>query len=396
MCQPIQPRPAEPTSSDTTIAITRAAVTAAADAADWVAARHAEQRCRLAALLVAALLPAAATLVFDHADDTVTADTVIAPVHIRAGDGTLLWYDTDSAFAAHRDAQALGVPPALDGAMLGDIGRQLGAACDASPGRFPSSDDGAEVMLGANLLVLSIPAAAIAAVAPAGRQVLIEAPGRPEQRFLLAGDDTLLVLVDGEPAFGVDQHGPGRWYGEVWQRVDPAGQLMERSVSIEGIATAAMWQELEAALGLDRHKLGRFKPWTVASPKYLSDSYDLDAAVAWARQCGLTYEDERRVRVPAGAGGVGCGLAGQPVHVLEWDRGEHGVSVYMRASRRGALALRDELIREHWDTVSCYAEVPDQPPAEAGAALRIWQATNHNHADPDVGVFSVSTVVIAD
>jgi len=146
MCQP-------------TIAATRAAVVAAAEAADRAAARHAGQRCRLAALLIATLLPAAATLVFDRGEDTVTADTIIDPVHIRAGDGTLLWYAPDSAFAGHRDAQALGVPPTLDCAMLGDIGRQLGAACDASPGLFRSSDDGAEVMLSANLLVLSIPAA---------------------------------------------------------------------------------------------------------------------------------------------------------------------------------------------------------------------------------------------
>ena len=58
--------------------------------------------------------------------------------------------------------------------------------------------------------------------------------------------------------------------------------------------------------------------------------------------------------------------------------------------------LRDELIREHWDKVSSYAEVPDQPPADPTAALRIWEDTNHHQADPNVGVFSITTAVIAD
>ncbi len=30
------------------------------------------------------------------------------------------------------------------------------------------------------------------------------------------------------------------------------------------------------------------------------------------------------------------------------------------------------------------------------AALAIWEAANHDHADPDVGIFAVTTVVVAD
>ena len=396
MSQPTPPRPGEAIFSDTTISVARAAAGAAEEAADLAATRHAQRRCRLAGLLVAALLPSAATLVFDR-DEDISAETTIALVHIRAAGGALLWYDPDSAFAAHPDARALRTPPVLDGSVLDEVARQLRAAYDATGGHFDTSDDGAEVMLGANLLVLTVAAPSDDPVDSAGREVVIEAPGREEHHFVLAGDDTVLVLVDGEPTLGIDREGPGRWCGEVWQRLHPAGQLTERQVSIEGITNTALWQDLAAALGLDPCELGRFKPWAADAPKHLSDRYDLDAAVAWARRHGLTYEDQRRVRVVAGTRRqVDDGLAGRTVHVLEWDRGEHGVHFHVRASRRGAVALRDALIREHWDKVSTYEEVPDQPPADPTAALRIWEATNHNHADPDVGIFTVAAAVIAD
>ncbi|HKT02873.1 MAG TPA: hypothetical protein VJT31_25360 [Rugosimonospora sp.] len=184
----------------------------------------------------------------------------------------------------------------------------------------------------------------------------------------------------------------------MWQRLDPAGQLTDRTVSIEGITSEAMWRDLEAALGLARFELGRFKEWVGGGPRHLSSQhgYDLDAAVAWARQHGLTYEDERSVRVPGDARRrVDDELTGRTLHVLEWDRGEHGVHYYLRASRAGALALRHELIVEHWDKVSGYDEVPDRPPADPAAALRIWHEANHTHSDPDVGVFTVGTAVIA-
>ena len=101
----------------------------------------------------------------------------------------------------------------------------------AAPATSTPATMAREAMLGANLLVLTIPDPADHAVAPAGREVFIEAPGREEHRFVLTGDDTVLVLVDGEPALGVDQHGPGRWYGEMWQRLHPC-RAAHRTVGV--------------------------------------------------------------------------------------------------------------------------------------------------------------------
>lgn len=383
--------------TDDTFTVARAAVAAAEEAAGRAATRHAQQCCRLAALLATTLLPDAAVLVFDRDEDTVSADTTISLVHIRDAAGELLWYDPDTAFAEHPHARALGTPPTLAFGVLDDIQVQLAAAYDAVAGHFEPTRDGGEQMPWANLLALPVAPAEQAAGVPVEREVVVQAPGRVEHRFALDGDDTVLVLVDGEAALAVDRHGPARWYGQVWQRLDPAGHLVDRSVAIEGIITEAMWRDLEAALGLARFELGRFKQWAADQPKHLSDHYDLDAAVAWARRKGLTYQDERTVRVPADARRrFDDELAGRTVHVLEWDRGEHGIHYYLRASRAGALALRHELIVEHWDKVSGYDEVPNRPPADPATAVKIWHQANHTHSDPDVGVFTVGTAVIAD
>jgi hypothetical protein len=58
--------------------------------------------------------------------------------------------------------------------------------------------------------------------------------------------------------------------------------------------------------------------------------------------------------------------------------------------------MRDQLIRDHWDMVSRYDGIPDRPPSDPAAALRIWEATNHNHADPEVGAFTIAAALIAD
>ncbi|HKT02874.1 MAG TPA: hypothetical protein VJT31_25365 [Rugosimonospora sp.] len=187
----------------------RAAVTAATEASERAATRLAEQCCRLAALLVTSLLPDAAVLVFDRDEYAARSDTRIALVHIRDAAGALLWYDPESAFAEHPHARALGTPPALAFDVLDDIQDQLAVAYDALPGHFEPSIDGAEQMPWANLLALPIPPPKQTGV-PAGREVVVEAPGRVEHRFLLDGDDTVLVLVDGEAALAVDRHGPAR------------------------------------------------------------------------------------------------------------------------------------------------------------------------------------------
>jgi hypothetical protein len=132
------------------------------------------------------------------------------------------------------------------------------------------------------------------------REVVVVAPDGSRHCFTVTGDDDVTVLVDGEPVLGVDQHGPGRWYGEQWQRLHPTGRLVDRSVAIEGITTEAQWHDLETALGLSRGHLGRFKPWAADRPKILDGRrYDLDAAVAWARLHGLAFQDEKCVRTDA-------------------------------------------------------------------------------------------------
>lgn len=146
-----------------------------------------------------------------------------------------------------------------------------------------------------------------------GLDVVVAAPDGTEQRHRVSGDQTLTVLVDGQPVLGVDRRGPGRWIGDEWQRLYPADRVVDRSVAIEGITTEPQWHDLELAAGLTRGDLGRFKQWAVDRPTILLEkpygarSCDLDAAVEWARRQGLPYEDEQRVRTdpvdsrPAGA-----------------------------------------------------------------------------------------------
>ena len=137
------------------------------------------------------------------------------------------------------------------------------------------------------------------------RMVAVVAPDGTCHRFTVTGESTVTVLVDDQPVLGVDQRGPGRWHGEQWQRLHPADSLVDRSVAIEGISTQQQWRDLETALGLPPGDLGRFKPWAADQPKNLSGKlpggrvYDLDAAVTWARQHSLAYEDEQRVRADA-------------------------------------------------------------------------------------------------
>jgi len=82
------------------------------------------------------------------------------------------------------------------------------------------------------------------------------------------------------------------------------GEVIERTVMLHGVQTEEQWRDLEQALGLERYGLGRWKQWAAGEPKLLSDSkspwaYDLDAAIAWARNRGLVYEVETNVRYVA-------------------------------------------------------------------------------------------------
>lgn len=82
-------------------------------------------------------------------------------------------------------------------------------------------------------------------------------------------------------------------------RVD-ASEVLERSVMVHGIQTEEQWRDLERELGLALYGLGRWKEWAAGDPKLLTDRYDLDAAITWARARGLTYEVETNVRYTPG------------------------------------------------------------------------------------------------
>lgn len=281
----------------------RRALFAARDRAEHAAAAHAESRCRLAALLVATRLPAADVLVFDKDEQPVTARTVIDLLAVRAADGTLLWYDPDSAFAAHPHAVALGTPPALDPDVLTEVRAHLTEAYDASPGHFPTTDDGAQVMPDANLLKLRV-AAPDAAAKPAGREVAIEAPGEHTHHLRLAGDDTLLVLVDGRPAVGIDVHGPGHWRdGGVWERLATGGTTTERYLMALDMSEE-QFHGLAPLLALPPTWFGRWKGGPGELRTICLDGGEgscgsdaaLDIVVDYLRRCGVAYEETRTVR----------------------------------------------------------------------------------------------------
>jgi hypothetical protein len=139
------------------IAAAQAAAIAAADRADRAAAFHASCRRHVAGLLAASILPAAASLVFARDEDTVTAETEIKLISMRGAGGALLWYNDGTCFAGHPDAEPLGEPAQLDADVLSAIEYQLAAAYDAAGGGFDTADDGADVMPGANLLILAVP-----------------------------------------------------------------------------------------------------------------------------------------------------------------------------------------------------------------------------------------------
>ena len=137
------------------IMVAGAAAVEAAAAADEAAALHADALCQVAALLAASLVPAAATVVFDRDEDTVSAETKITLVYVRDRNGGLLWYNDDTEYAEHPDAQAMGEPPNLDYGDLDKVQDQIRDTYDAHLGHFETTGD--DVMPFANLLVLPVP-----------------------------------------------------------------------------------------------------------------------------------------------------------------------------------------------------------------------------------------------
>jgi len=115
---------------------------------------HADARCRVAALIAASLLPAAAAVVFDRDEDTVTARAEIIIVSIRGGDGRLPWCNRRRLRRAPgRQGRARTAAPALR--RHGCVQSQLQVARPARPGRLEAADDG--TVPAANLPVLPVP-----------------------------------------------------------------------------------------------------------------------------------------------------------------------------------------------------------------------------------------------
>ncbi|MGV9839108.1 hypothetical protein ACWDUL_33590 [Nocardia niigatensis] len=62
------------------------------------------------------------------------------------------------------------------------------------------------------------------------------------------------------------------------------------------VHTEELWRDLEAAAGLTRYALGRFKEWNALGPAHFgADQYDLDAMIRWARAHGIPHTDERAI-----------------------------------------------------------------------------------------------------
>ena len=277
------------------IAAACAAADTAAAAAARAAARHATYRARAAAALTSALLPAAATVVFTARTDHVDGATIIGLLLIRDHDGHVLWHDLPAP-----DAARLGLddPPDLNMDALGEIEAQIRRGYDADPAYFTASDDPARGPHDTGLLELPVPAARAEDPAPAAAGVIVtvHAPDGAARCYAVTGEQAMTVDVDGVPVLGIDAEGAGRWYADQWQRIDPHGELAGRTVTITGL-TAAMLPSLAAAAGGGPGTAGRFKTWAADRPFQLAgENYDLDAAIRWAREHGLGYEDQQLVR----------------------------------------------------------------------------------------------------
>lgn len=73
------------------------------------------------------------------------------------------------------------------------------------------------------------------------------------------------------------------------------GVVTSRTLTL-WVHTAELWRDLEAAAGLNKHALGRFKEWNALGPAHFGDdTYDLDAMIRWAREQGIPYSEEREV-----------------------------------------------------------------------------------------------------
>ncbi|MEV0135758.1 hypothetical protein AB0H83_45860 [Dactylosporangium sp. NPDC050688] len=273
------------------LAAARAAATTASEAHAHTATRFALSACHVAALLTVDELPDAASLTFDQDEDTVTAETTIELRTVRAADGRLLWFNAFTGYPVTEEQQALGDPPPLDADR---IAAQLLAAYDADADVFSYPEQAERT--GGDAVARELDIARSLAPRP-GRVVTVTAPHGERHDFTLTGDDTITIDDNGTPLVGFTTTGAGWWPDpdETWEPLTPGGHTTERWIAIEAITTEAMWRDLEHALGLRLHELGRFKQWWDGA-RMLDGKYDLDAAIAWARRHRLPYEEARTVR----------------------------------------------------------------------------------------------------
>lgn len=91
---------------------------------------------------------------------------------------------------------------------------------------------------------------------------------------------------------------------EVKQMPNSEGVLINRTVTL-WVHTEQLWRSLEAAVGLKKYEIGRFKEWAALYPKHFGeDSYDLDSVISWACEHGVPHTIESHVHFSGSTGKV--------------------------------------------------------------------------------------------
>jgi hypothetical protein len=76
------------------------------------------------------------------------------------------------------------------------------------------------------------------------------------------------------------------------------GEVTDRGVCIYGLSEQ-QYRDLEEAMGLVRHALGRYKAWSAPDGVHLGPQYNVDAAIGYARRTGLRYSETREIHYQA-------------------------------------------------------------------------------------------------
>lgn len=303
-------------------AATRAIAEAITDARrqlERMPGRYSDDLRELAARLINAHLPSARTALLSKGHAPITSHTVITLVAVRDADGPLLWYDEANAYRHHPDAHALGIPPTWHHG-INEIENCLAGAYDATPWRFPASQDdptltGAETLLELKLAdtsasppARSTPDGATGADVGPVRSLVVERDGHAEHTIAISGEDTVTLILDGQPLIGVDVDGFGLWRGdEEWERLHLDGTVTERYVMVD--LDEDEFNGLSRLLSIARSWLGRWKGQRPGErrtitldngPSSCRSDAGLDLVIAYIRSLGLQYEETHVIFYPAG------------------------------------------------------------------------------------------------